>query len=588
VPLTGRDGSSDGAAPCDDCADSKVPGSAAPELQGELAILPRAVRVALGRSSRRVRGVALLAAAPFALAACATKSSPLLFELPPSPSRLQASVGSEGASSPDGSTRAHGPRTAETHAGWAPAGPVTGDALHTVEEPRFEVAARDEAHGTGRDFIARCGRKDYAVTAANIVGYELLLNLHDRHVISSETYGSNPSSFVRNVSGSWTLDEDPFEMNQFLHPYGGTIYHGFARSAGFDYWESLGWDFAGSALWEVAGETDPPSINDQITTPFAGSFLGEALFRTASLVLERGGHRPSTAREVGAALISPSAALNRHAYGNRFKSVFPSRDPAVFGWWGVGARRNVALKDIGVLSNIDRNVAVAAFGIDYGLPGRPEYSYSRPFDYFHLEGTATSSENAIPENLMVRGLLVGTSYSSGPHYRGILGAYGCYDYFSPEVFTVSSTALSVGTTGQLIVSDKLALQGSLLTGVGFTAAGTAADRSADRSYRYSASPQALVALRAVYGDVAMLDLTVNDYLLSNSLESSGPSGRENIVRAQLSLIVRVSGRHAIGLQFVESSRHPSLSDLFDSQESVGALSLFYTFLGDTSFGVVRR
>jgi hypothetical protein len=188
---------------------------------------------------------------------------------------------------------------------------------------------------------------------------------------------------------------------------------------------------------------------------------------------------------------------------------------------------------------------------------------------------------------MVRGLLFGTDYSSGPRYRGIWGLYGSYDYFSPEIFKVSSTALSLGTTGQYLVSDSFALQGSVLGGVGFTAAGTTADRRADRDYRYSVSPQALVAVRAAYRDVAMIDLTANDYFLSVSLDSSGASGSENIVRAQLSVTVRIIGRHALTLQFVESSRHPDLADAFDSQ-SVGALSLFYTYLSDTEFGVVRR
>jgi hypothetical protein len=42
-------------------------------------------------------------------------------------------------------------------------------------------------------------------------------------------------------------DNDPFKVNQFLHPYQGSIYHGFARSAGLNYWESLGYTFAGAA-----------------------------------------------------------------------------------------------------------------------------------------------------------------------------------------------------------------------------------------------------------------------------------------------------------------------------------------------------
>ena len=44
--------------------------------------------------------------------------------------------------------------------------------------------------------------------------------------------------------------------------------------------------FAGSAMWEIAGEDTLPSRNDQVASGIAGSFLGEALFRMSSLVLE--------------------------------------------------------------------------------------------------------------------------------------------------------------------------------------------------------------------------------------------------------------------------------------------------------------
>ena len=74
-------------------------------------------------------------------------------------------------------------------------------------------------------------------------------------------------------------DSDPFGVNQFGHPYQGAMYHGFARSAGFDYWHSLGYAFAGSIVWEIAGERTRPSRNDQVASGVGGTFLGEALFR---------------------------------------------------------------------------------------------------------------------------------------------------------------------------------------------------------------------------------------------------------------------------------------------------------------------
>lgn len=430
--------------------------------------------------------------------------------------------------------------------------------------------------------------KSYVIPAIDIVGFEFLLNQFDRHVVDHNVYGSDTSSIKENLHSGWVIDKDPFSVNQFGHPYSGSMYHGFARSAGLNYWEALGYDFAGSALWEIAGETDPPSLNDQISTTFGGSFLGEALFRMANLVLGSGDGAPGLGRSVAAAVISPSSAFNRHAFGDRFKAVYPSHDPAVFWEVGLGARRNSTLNDPGVLSHIVHDEAVASFSMDYGLPGKSDYTYDRPFDYFHFEAAATSSPHAFPESIMVRGLLTGTDYSSGPDYRGIWGLYGTYDYFSPEIFKVSSTALSLGTTGQYLMSDRFALQGSCLGGAGWTAAGTNANQRTDRDYRYSVSPQGLLALRLVCSDVFMLDLEANDYLITGGSGSTPTSGSENIFRAQISLTVRVYDHHALGIQFVESRRSPSFSGVSNALQSVGAVTLFYTYLSDTAFGVVRR
>src|SRR6185369_5474005 len=165
----------------------------------------------------------------------------------------------------------------------------------------------------GLDFSPKSGdpeaRKNLFLPAVEIVGFETMLNLVNRGDRSGD-YKSNLSTIRRNVSSSWTVDHDPFRTNQLGHPYAGSMYHTFARSLGLDYWESFAYTFAGSALWEIAGERTPPSRNDQISTGIGGTFLGEALFRLSSLMLEHGGDTPSWLREVGAAAISPATGFN--------------------------------------------------------------------------------------------------------------------------------------------------------------------------------------------------------------------------------------------------------------------------------------
>jgi len=173
--------------------------------------------------------------------------------------------------------------------------------------------------------------KSYLVPAYEIPAFEFLLNRFDHYTSDPSTYPSPISNLEDNLHRKWVVDNDKYSTNQFLHPYQGSIYQGLARSAGLDFWEASAYTFMGSLLWEEAGESTDPSINDQIASGIGGNFLGEPLFRLASLLLETDtGGRPSLWRELGAALISPPLGFNRLVYGKRFDPVFRSYNPAVF------------------------------------------------------------------------------------------------------------------------------------------------------------------------------------------------------------------------------------------------------------------
>ncbi|MDA8129002.1 MAG: DUF3943 domain-containing protein [Betaproteobacteria bacterium] len=175
------------------------------------------------------------------------------------------------------------------------------------EPPPVNLSAANEAPSPPPASETRV-EPDYAFPAWEIVGFDILVNRVNRFAGSQrEDYQVTLDSIRRNLRSSWGTDRDPFEINQLGHPYQGAMYHGFARSAGFDYWHSLGYTFAGSALWEIAGENTRPSRNDQIASGIGGTFLGEALFRMSSLVLERGGGMPRFWRETVATAIAPSA-----------------------------------------------------------------------------------------------------------------------------------------------------------------------------------------------------------------------------------------------------------------------------------------
>ena len=355
------------------------------------------------------------------------------------------------------------------------------------------------------------------------------------------------------------------------------MYHGFARSAGINYWESLGYTFAGSVLWEIAGETTPPSKNDQIASGIGGSFLGEALFRMSSLVLEKG-DGPMFWREVGAAVISPSTGFNRLAFDKRFDTIFASRNPAYYSRLGLGVA-GTAQNVPGTSTAVKRNEAQADFSMDYGLPGKPGYDYTRPFDYFTFQATASSAN--VFENVMTRGLLIGKPYEAGNKGRGVWGLYGSYDYIAPQIYRISSTALSLGTTGQAWLSKNIALQGTGLVGAGYAAVGTS-HSSAVGEYHYGVEPQALLALRMIFGNKVSLDLTGREYFVTTPA-----SGRDNIMRTDIAFTWRIKRQHAVSLRYLWNRRDATYPALGDVSQSRTTLGIYYTMLGSDRFGTVE-
>jgi hypothetical protein len=426
---------------------------------------------------------------------------------------------------------------------------------------------------------------DYAIPALEIIGFDFLVNRLNYHFGSEkEDYAVTAESIRRNLKSGWSSDRDPFNINQLGHPYQGSMYHGFARSAGFNYWESAAYTFAGSAMWEIAGETTHPSINDQIATGIGGTFLGEALFRMSNLILERGGGMPRFWRELAAAAVSPSTGFNRLVFSDRYGAVYSSKDAAYYSRLGLGYSYSVR-EDTGVSSNeFHPNEAQVDFSIDYGLPGQKNYEYTRPFDYFTFQATASSANGV--ENVLTRGLLVGKSYGIGPDYRGVWGIYGSYDYISPQTFRVSATGLSLGSTGHLWLTNDLSLEGTGMLGVGYTAVGTAhGTASTDRNYNYGVSPQALLALRLTHSDKAALDVTGREYFVSN-VASGTSGGHDNIVRLDAALTWRVYKQHAVSVRYLGNRRDASFDGGPNGRQVRNTVGIFYTLLGQDRFGSV--
>jgi len=425
---------------------------------------------------------------------------------------------------------------------------------------------------------------DYRLPAFEILGFQFLVNRTNRYFgTGREDYRVNLSTIRDNLKSGWGTDKDPFETNQLGHPYQGAMYHGFARSTGHGYWESAGYAFAGSAVWEIAGERTKPSRNDQVASGVGGTFLGEALFRMSSLVLEQGGGMTPFWRNIAATAIDPATGFNRMAFGDRYGAVFSSHEAAYFSQLAFGYSGSVK-RDLGTSSaDFKRNEAQLNFSIDYGLPGKKGYEYTRPFDYFNFQTTASSANGV--ESVMTRGLLTGMSYEAGPNYRGVWGVYGSYDYIAPQTFRISSTAVSLGSTGQWWLGKSLTLQGTFMLGLGYAAVGTTRGAVGERDYNYGVAPQTLLALRLTKDDTVSFDLTARDYFVS-SVASGTSGGHDNIVRADAALTFRVDKQQAISFKVLGNRRDARFANPGAERQTQVTVGVFYTLLGQDRFGTV--
>ena len=200
---------------------------------------------------------------------------------------------------------------------------------------------------------------------------------------------------------------------------------------------------------------------------------------------------------------------------------------------------------------------------------------------------ASSVGNAI-ENLSIRGLLVGDRYEWGDDYRGVWGLFGGYDYLSPQIFRVAGSAVSLGTVSQWWLSRHVALQITALGGVGFGAAGTVADQ-AERDYHYGVMPQALLGLRLIFGERAMLEAAGVATTWSGSARAAGAprssSGRPSPAPTWASPYASTAPtRSACSTSCRAATR---LSRTWRRHQTIETVSLSYNFLGHTRFGAVE-
>ena len=421
----------------------------------------------------------------------------------------------------------------------------------------------------------------FAGAALEVVTFDLLLSNFNRATSRSHDYDVSWHSIEHNLRGPWVVDNDPFSVNQFAHPYQGSLYHSIGRSMGLNYWQASALTFAGSVWWEITGEKTPPSKNDQVASGIAGSFFGEPLFRMAHLVGDHSSLSPALRPWVASA-ISPPVGVNRWAFGERYDAVFDDHDPAYYSRLRLGGN-HVTNDQFASSHGVHTTAAQVDYQMDYGLPGKPGYSYRRPFDYFNFQAVLSSASGI--ENLTSNGMLVGDHFAWGDKVRGIAGVYGGYEYLAPRVFRVSTTSVSLGTNLQWWAGERVAVQAGVSGGVGYAAASSSLRNVDATEYHYGMAPRGEMNLRLIEGD--RLSLDVGARIVSLGRIANRRAGRDDISRVESALTWRVSGPHALGVNYVWSHRSAAFPGGTEQRQTLGQFGIYYTLLGRQDFGTVE-
>ena len=264
------------------------------------------------------------------------------------------------------------------------------------------------------------------------------------------------------------------------------MYHGFARSAGLDYWESARLHVRRQRVLGDRRRATPPSRNDQIATGIGGTFFGEVLFRMANLRARAGRRMPPSWREVAAAAISPATGFNRLVFGDRFGDIFDSHDAAYYSRLG-SASATAAQNDAASRRRASsRNEALARF--------RARLRPARASGLRRTRGRSTISRSrrrprarTAFENVMTRGLLIGKDYEAGPTIPRRLGPLRQLRLHRAADFPRLEHR-AVARHDRAVVADAQPRrsQGTAMLGAGYTAVGTRA-RHADEATTTTAS-----------------------------------------------------------------------------------------------------
>ncbi len=385
-------------------------------------------------------------------------------------------------------------------------------------------------------------------------------------------------SIEQNFDKGWIIDTDDFWANGLGHPLHGNLTFNAARTLGLNFYESFAYSFFGSFLWEQFAEIQPPSMNDQVNTPFGGTMVGESLFRLSRLILDAGGYKPSVWREFFAFLFNPMGGLNRLFYGDKYRGelLLPASWIGQFRFGTVIAGSSRSDRADSRATDIGPWASFGAY-IVYGVPGTPGLSLSKPFDHFEASASISLTSDVTTKptaTLIARGLLLGEQLGPGGESGGLWGLFTSYDFIAPNVFRVQGFGLGPGVS-LMKQWGWFELHGTGVLELLPWAGGGSTVPLGVRDYHYGPGGEALLQFRAHFSDRVIVRLEGRQYFVTGAYARGGS---EAVSYGKLETTVRVQDVHGIAATLDWGHRQASYFGEPDIWQRASVFSLYYTLI----------
>lgn len=404
-----------------------------------------------------------------------------------------------------------------------------------------------------------------------LLAFSNLVTHEEFALVTSETIKTNVKL------SSWTIDQDLFTTNQFGHALQGNYQFNTARSSGLGFWTSALYATVTSLFWEIFFESEAPSVGDQLTTPMAGSMLGEALHR-AGLQLRTTERGPKWLNMIGAFLLDPFGVINADLLGP--SSQRTEAEP-LFVRFRFGASAHLLLDQGEVDSFPSAPQALVDVLLVSGAPWNVESTYRAPLSYFDLRANLIFPVKTGAE-IFVHGMLVGQRFGK----EGAWGLFGVYDYSSAYAVRASGVGIGPGVVFQARPFTGWYLQtAGTLAGSPFAAAGkfeVPADEK--RNYHVGVGMQASLDFRLVRPKTIQLELSARHWLVMGTYLL--PNGFEAVTWVTAGATVPIWHWLGIGADFTFADRRAHFDEAMQSATDVSVSGrLFITMMSEPLFGI---